>query len=290
MSNQFIFKWGTCLMLFFWLNRFSEDLDFSMLKYKHSTINQLIEYLKNKGYKISSQRDLEKVAWFNVDYQIGWKKYICNVDFWKNNYWIIPKFSTTNLFGSQLNVLDLNQAFAHKCCAFLERGIVNHGWRAKGRDVFDVDFFINKCWLNLDFSILKVRENIETSLDLAIALFSTLFFAKSSNYKSYIQDIQEFSNVWDANLFIQQLLLKLLNYFPNWFELTWRQKIERWDMFVPITKELCLMKNEKTGWKYAFFSMGNLNKPISWTFANLDGLRKFVQKNFSKIIKWEKLS
>ena len=31
LSNQFIFKWDTCLMIFSWLNRFSEDLDFSTL-------------------------------------------------------------------------------------------------------------------------------------------------------------------------------------------------------------------------------------------------------------------
>ena len=44
-ANNLIFKWWTSLILFYWLERFSEDLDFNVIE------EDKIEYIAKEVYK-----------------------------------------------------------------------------------------------------------------------------------------------------------------------------------------------------------------------------------------------
>lgn len=133
LNQDLIFKWGTSLMLFHNLNRFSEDLDFNYTN--NRALIKLEDCLNEKGYTYESKKQKFGKT-YNITYIENNKDYNCIVDLASYNYKTKPDFKIKNFNWKPLKVLNLEHNFAHKLCAFYER--------KKGRDVVDIHFYLWK--------------------------------------------------------------------------------------------------------------------------------------------------
>ena len=164
------FYGGTALRIFYGLNRYSEDLDFTLNKVDESFslepyINSIKEVCLSYGFKIDVEIKTKKVStpiesafaklntyqtFINLDVNDNLTNILhkdetlkvkfevdCypSLGFNVENKWITnPEFAT-------VNVLDLESLFAGKLHAILCRSYKNN---VKGRDYYDFIFYINK--------------------------------------------------------------------------------------------------------------------------------------------------
>lgn len=150
------FKWWTALYFFYDLPRFSVDLDFDLIQSMtwDQTIayrDALLWYLQSKfpDFKFVISGTLSHSFRFVIKY--WWLKTIkfeVNSKIYDNNY------NFKKLFWLEVQVMDLSFSFSHKLCAFISR------YKSKGivanRDLFDIDFFLNK-WILPDEKIIEIR-------------------------------------------------------------------------------------------------------------------------------------
>lgn len=164
------FYGGTALRIFYGLNRYSEDLDFTLNKVDESFslepyINSIKEVCLSYGFKIDVEIKTKKVSTpiesafaklntYQTFINLGVNDNLTNIlhkdetlkvkfevdcypslGFNVENKWITnPEFAT-------VNVLDLESLFAGKLHAILCRSYKNN---VKGRDYYDFIFYINK--------------------------------------------------------------------------------------------------------------------------------------------------
>ncbi len=145
LNKNLIFKWWTSLMLFYGLDRFSEDLDFNYIE--DDTID-VIEGIFIGLWYTYIKEVMEFWTRFQVEYLVWNDKFHCIVDLSKYLYKTEPDIDIKNFAWNPLKILKLEQNFAHKFCAFYER--------KKWRDVVDINFYMKK-WLFPDEKILKER-------------------------------------------------------------------------------------------------------------------------------------
>lgn len=233
------FYGGTALRIFYGLDRFSEDLDFTLLvSDPNYNFNQYISIVKDEVESLGLKFEIvEKEKSKNTDIKSAFLKGNTKEQFLvfypKENLDVSilhadekikvkfdidtnpPKFATTELkfrllpYPYQVRVYDLSSLFAGKIDAVLSRGWKN---RVKGRDYYDYVFF-----LSMDVAVnikhLKARLvqskyinddfklNKESLIVLLENRFSEIDFeAAKQDVAPFISDISKL-DLWTKNFF-----------------------------------------------------------------------------------------
>ncbi len=151
LCNLLAFKGGTALMFFHGLPRFSTDLDFNLLDpVKADFVYDRVRGILTRFGRIDDEAKKNFGLILVLDYGKGERmlKLEISTRMYDNHY------ETLTLAGTDIRVMTMPDMFAHKLCAMGER------WSP--RDVFDVNFFLQKhCEINAE--IVRSRTGMEVS-------------------------------------------------------------------------------------------------------------------------------
>ncbi len=142
------FKGGTMFYFFFQLDRFSVDLDFDLLnKEKKELVYDEIRQILQKYGKIKDEAEKENTILFFLSY--GEAEHNVKVEISKRSC-AFNQYEINNFYGTDVRVLKLEDALAHKLVAALERK------RVANRDFYDIFFFL-KQGAKFNEDIIKTR-------------------------------------------------------------------------------------------------------------------------------------
>ncbi|MCL4384107.1 nucleotidyl transferase AbiEii/AbiGii toxin family protein [Patescibacteria group bacterium] len=144
LEGKLAFKGGTCLYLFYQLERFSVDLDFNLLAKdfnEKSVTNILTKYItindqKNKYFTWS---------WIG-SYERGRQR--VKIEISKRDY--PDKYVNKDYYGITIPTMAPDCMFAHKLCAITDRK------KLQNRDIFDAHFMFVKQF-DINSEIIKIR-------------------------------------------------------------------------------------------------------------------------------------
>lgn len=154
-GERFILKGGTALILYYGIDRFSEDIDLDIIS---GSLN-IAKLLKNPGYSewnISVKKDTETVFRVMIDY--GAKNHL-------GNYPLKIEVSCRNKRDIQAGLRkfkNINNVNVYTLDEIIEQKIVAMGKRDKIRDFFDVAMLLEKYPEKFTKEQLK---SIKTSID-----------------------------------------------------------------------------------------------------------------------------
>ncbi len=237
------FYGGTALRIFYGLNRYSEDLDFTLNKVDESFslepyINSIKEVCLSYGFKIDVEIKTKKVSTpiesafaklntYQTFINLGVNDNLTNIlhkdetlkvkfevdcypslGFNVENKWITnPEFAT-------VNVLDLESLFAGKLHAILCKSYKNN---VKGRDYYDFIFYINKkIKPNLLYLKNKLVESNKLSKldDFNIDILKRMLINRFNevDFSQVKQDAQKFTiKNENLNFYCKELFIDCLN-------------------------------------------------------------------------------
>lgn len=134
-SNRLGFKGGTALMFFYDLPRFSVDLDFNLLDKNQEDMvyNRVRKILLKYG---SIHDEAKKFYGPLVVLNYGHTERNLKVEI--SNRTFENRYEIKNFLGINIKVMVLEDMFAHKLCALLDRKSIAN------RDLFDCWFFLEK--------------------------------------------------------------------------------------------------------------------------------------------------
>jgi len=140
------FKGGTCLYLFYNLDRFSTDLDFNVIADKLD--EKAMTLILNRHLNID-QAISKRNTWFWIgSFEKGKQK--IKVEISKRNY--PDKYINQNFYGLTVPILSKDCMFAHKLCALTDRK------KLQNRDVYDA-FFMFQNGFEVNEEIIEIRTN-----------------------------------------------------------------------------------------------------------------------------------
>lgn len=190
--DKLVFKGGTCLMLAYNLDRFSEDLDFNLIEEfdEKILIDKLTKFVEHFGYDIDIYFNTQTKSSLSYIIRIEGPLYVntsqskCRIelDISKRDDLVkksIPKkiMHQYNEFPVYIsNVLSLEEIFAEKIRAIMTRN--------KSRDVYDLHYLVLK-GVSFDISLVNYklsRYNIEFS------------------YEKFVENIDLKRNIWDLEM------------------------------------------------------------------------------------------
>ena len=238
--NKAAFYGGTCLRIFYGLNRFSEDLDFALLNKTDFQLETYIPYVKKElssfglnmdvSYKEKGDDSEIQTAFvkgntltlmmqffpqdsadqivsnqkIKIKFEIDIDNPPCGVV--ETKYQLLPS-------PYEIKVFDESTLFAGKIHAIICRDYKN---RVKGRDYYDYLFYCGKgSSINLSFLEYKLKhsgkidKNINLTLDMVKDLLKNKFM--TIDYQSAKEDVANFINdkdvlrLWSSELFISTL-------------------------------------------------------------------------------------
>lgn len=238
--KEAIFCGGTALRIFYGLNRFSEDLDFSLEKpNKDFDINdylpKVVESLKEYGINMEAQvkkqktsvqsaflkaNTLEQMLYFNTSFDVGHirkeEKIKIKLEIDTN-----PPLGGTyemkvGLLPSiyDVKIYDSESLFAGKLHSLLCRFWDN---RIKGRDLYDFIFYLSrKTKINISFleNAMKQSGHIKEDESLDLNKIKELLKAKFNeiDYKLAIEDVTPFiKNTEELRFWDKEFFLSLVN-------------------------------------------------------------------------------
>lgn len=236
--NDAAFYGGTALRIFYGLDRFSEDLDFSLLKpnpnYEISKyFTMLSEEILSLGLDFSIEEKKKSIGTFEQSSFVKVKFYPQSANQVPYNELIKIKFEIdTNPppeftcefktillpYPCKIRLYDKSSLFAGKIHAVLCRG-----WtRVKGRDLYDYLFYLaRKIEINIPHLKAKlidsnyIRETDDLTIESLVSLLEQKF--KSIDYNQAKKDVSPFLKdttsleLWDADFFISVTRQYLLN-------------------------------------------------------------------------------
>jgi len=137
LRNLLGFKGGTALMFFYDLPRFSVDLDFNLLDVtKEAVVFERLKGIALKYGKIEDAAIKHYGPLVVLNYATGERNLKIEVS--NRQYKTPNRYVLHNLLGVSIRVLSLEDMFAHKLCALLDRT------ETTNRDIFDVWFFVKR--------------------------------------------------------------------------------------------------------------------------------------------------
>ncbi|MBU0978264.1 nucleotidyl transferase AbiEii/AbiGii toxin family protein [Patescibacteria group bacterium] len=176
LNNQLVLKGGTCLYIFYGLDRFSVDLDFGLTLSKDLAVDKMNQIL-GKYLKIDEGRFRQgQFGWlWEASYMKGQRQ--MQIDVSKRQY--PDKYEIKQFYGLSLKTLDQPSLFAHKLCAILDRQ------HFQNRDLFDSHFMFEK--------MFEINEQI-------------ILFRTGKNLIEYLKELEIFiKNQVDKNKMLQGL-------------------------------------------------------------------------------------
>jgi len=152
LSAQLVFKGGTCLMLFYGLDRFSTDLDFDIREgvevFRQDRMKAAIErYLAIKyEYIVQKPHGYDSYYW-NGSYKEGSQKIKIEVSGRRFPQDLVIK----DYLGVSVATMSPKKMLTHKLVALSER--------KKNRDLYDAWFMLDKNW-DVDDQLIELRTGL----------------------------------------------------------------------------------------------------------------------------------
>jgi len=144
LEAKFAFKGGTCMYMFYNLDRFSVDLDFNLIAEDFN--DQLIIGILSKYLTISDQKN-KHFTWLWIgSYEKGIQKIKIEIN--KRNY--PDKYINKDFYGITIPTMSPECMFAHKLCAISDRK------KLQNRDLYDAHFMFTKQF-GINEEIIKIR-------------------------------------------------------------------------------------------------------------------------------------
>jgi len=202
LQTRVVFKGGTCLYMFYGLDRFSIDLDFNIVSndFKPEEVTKILKtYLTIEKYN-------KRYTYFWLgSYEKGKQK--IKVEMSKRNY--PDTYVNVNFYGLTLPTLSKDSMFAHKLCAITDRKkIVN-------RDLYDA-YFMFKNNFEINEKIIIVRTN-KTAKEYVKDLIP--FVKKNANPHDILQGLGELvdtkQKIWIKEHLLNELLFHLQVYIDS---------------------------------------------------------------------------
>ena len=205
-GRKLAFKGGTALYKLYSLNRFSEDLDFTLIDFKldlnkllkniidslkdiniNAKVKEVDEYHNQKNIKLELKGPLYKgnvneLSVISINLSLK-ERIVLDVESEK----IFPYYK--EIVSFDVFVVNLNEIFAEKIRAILTRD--------KARDVYDLWFLLKK---NVKFDLSVVNKKLK-------------IYAKKYNKEELINKIEEKNKMW--NLDLKNLMLGEIPNFQN---------------------------------------------------------------------------
>lgn len=218
--NKLIFKGWTMMTLFLWSERFSEDLDFNVENVKEwlKISEWIYQYLLNKWYNLGElYKDWTNVYNIEVFYNVNWNEYTCQVEIFKDDFWVETKYYTDTFLWKNIKIMSLKQSFAHKCCAYIERWdrTIPRSGRPKWRDLFDILHYI-KMDIVPDLEIIYSRLNIDNLKDFFTYIYQRIVVKHYKKWDEFDKEIINFAyNKISWYDIIEELLKNINRKFLN---------------------------------------------------------------------------
>ncbi len=144
LEGKLVFKGGTCLYLFYGLDRFSVDLDFNLLPEDFN--DQLVTDILTKYLSVDDQFN-KYFTWFWLgSYEKGNPR--IKVEINKRKY--PDNYINKDFYGLTIPTMAPDSMFAHKLCAITDRK------KLQNRDLFDAHFMFTKQF-DINQEIIKIR-------------------------------------------------------------------------------------------------------------------------------------
>lgn len=144
LEARLIFKGGTCLYLFYGLERFSVDLDFNLIT---TDLNeQLVKDILARYLTINDFMDKHFTWIWLGSYEKGQRR--VKVEINKRKY--PDKITNKDFYGLTIPTLSADSMFAHKLCAITDRK------KLENRDLYDAHFMFTKGF-DINEEIIKIR-------------------------------------------------------------------------------------------------------------------------------------
>jgi len=150
LQGRLAFKGGTCLYMFYGLNRFSVDLDFNVIS---DTLPEEAVVNIIKKYLVIDDQMNKHFTWFWLgSYEKG--KQRVKVEMSKRNY--LDTYVNKNFYGVTIPTMSTDCMFAHKLCAITDRK------KLQNRDLYDAHFmFLKDFPINEKIIELRTEKNIK---------------------------------------------------------------------------------------------------------------------------------
>lgn len=280
-SQNMIFKWGTMMTLFLDSHRFSEDLDFNIFDVSEweSISEWIYEYLLNKWYRLwELHKDWTNVYNIEVLYDVNGHEYTCQVEIFKEDFGIKTESYQQFFLWLPINLMSLEQSYAHKCCAYIERGekTIPRSGRPKWRDLFDILHYIN---LNtsIDLEVINSRLNMHSEEELMRYIYRRIAIKHYNKFNEFMIEMENFSYDKINGLdLIEDLLRKINKFYLNdsinynlyiWSDLN---NIDNWENITINKDYIC-----KIDWnQYKIFDLRNFN--CIYDTKDIDKLKKKI--------------
>lgn len=144
LEAKLVFKGGTCLYLFYGLDRFSIDLDFNLTTEDFNY--RLVSNILSKYLTIDDQRN-KYFTWIWVgSYEKSKQK--VKVEINKRDF--PDKYTNKDFYGITIPTLSTDCMFAHKLCAITDRP------KLQNRDLYDAHFMFTKGF-DINEKIIQIR-------------------------------------------------------------------------------------------------------------------------------------
>lgn len=144
LQSSLAFKGGTCLFMFYGLDRFSVDLDFNLRSdtFDDERLNQIIE----KHLRVVD-RENKRNTWFWLgSYEKAFQK--VKVEVSKRDY--PDQYTTKDFYGLTVPIMEAATMFAHKLCAITDRK------KLQNRDLYDAHFMFSHDF-DINEEIIRLR-------------------------------------------------------------------------------------------------------------------------------------
>ncbi|MCL5113166.1 MAG: nucleotidyl transferase AbiEii/AbiGii toxin family protein [Patescibacteria group bacterium] len=138
------FNGGTCLYIFYGLDRFSVDLDFNLRsdKFDSDKLNGIIQ-----KYIQVTDRSNKHYTWFWLG---GYEKTLQKIKVEVSKRDFPDRYINKDFYGLTVSILESSCMFAHKLCAITDRK------KIQNRDLYDAHFMFNKQF-DINEEIIKLR-------------------------------------------------------------------------------------------------------------------------------------
>jgi len=194
LQGKIAFKGGTCLYMFYDLDRFSVDLDFNLLSKDFNSVH--VTSIIKKYIKIDEQTN-KHFTWFWLGgYEKGRQR--IKVEISKRDY--PDSYINKDFYGIIVPTLSPDCMFSHKLCAITDRK------KLQNRDLYDAHFMFSKDF-PINEEIIKIRTG-KSQVEYFRYLID--FIDKHANKNSILEGLGELLNEEQKVTVKSTLLVDLL--------------------------------------------------------------------------------
>jgi len=210
-GQELIFKGGTALSKCFGSDRFSEDLDFTMLKKKN--FQEIIEkglkrfFLEYEVKEINTENSLNLIFRIKGPLYNGSRQSLCKIklDFSKRE--TIEAAITNKKIGYYMDNLPVFEIVCMNLKEILAEKVRTIYTRNKARDVYDINFLINR---KIDYDLKLINKKLSFyNLKFSVKTFKNKLLEKKGIWeremKSLVKKTNDFEEVYQ----------NIVNYFKD---------------------------------------------------------------------------